>query len=197
LRGKVLSERYSVLGTRWLDQEIEYTGCQLRSHFVREAGGIRTDGVVAFAGMCRVCTADLVDLEDAGEGAVIRAEKMLHFIGEHFGCSLREANYRLRVFASIAADLLREEGAGPALRREGDDIFVEERKMSVGVATMTSVSAVFHFGLNIDPSGSPVRAAGLSEFGLEAESVAGRILERYRSECESIEFAVRKVRGRL
>ncbi|MFO7915254.1 MAG: DUF366 family protein [Candidatus Krumholzibacteriales bacterium] len=192
-----MKSKYSVLETIWIDSEIEYTGGQLRGHFVREAGGIRTDGVIAFSGMCRVPTSELVDLEDAEEGAVITAERMLHFIGEHFDCSLREANFRLRLFASIMTDVLREAGAGPGLARRGDDIFLKGRKMSVGVATRTPVSAVFHFGLNIDPAGAPVPAAGLQEFGIDPRETASSVLDRYRDECELIEMAVRKVRGRL
>ena len=189
--------KYSVLGTRWLDKEIEYTGCQLRGHYVRETGGIVTDGVVAFTGMCRVATSELVDLEDAEEGAVITAERMLHFIGEHFGCPLREANFRLRLFTSIVIDVLRGGWAGPELARRGDDIFLKDRKMSVAVATMTPVSSVFHFGLNVNPAGAPVPAAGLEEFGIDPRETALSVLDRYRDECESIELAVRKVRGRF
>jgi hypothetical protein len=69
--------------------------------------------------------------------------------------------------------------------------------MSVGVATMTPVSAVFHFGVNIDPAGAPVPAAGLNEFDINPGNVASKALECYRLECEAIEMAVRKVRGRL
>jgi len=192
-----LEGKYSVLETRWLNKEIEYTGGQLRGHYVRETGRIGTDGVVAFTGMCRVATSELVDLEDAEEGAVITAERMLHFIGEHFGCSLREANFRLRLFTSIVIDVLRGGGAGPELDRRGDDIFLKDRKMSVAVATMTPVSAVFHFGLNIDPAGAPVPAAGLEEFGVDPRETALSVLDRYRDECETIELAVRKVRGRF
>ncbi|MBD3178423.1 MAG: DUF366 family protein [Candidatus Latescibacteria bacterium] len=192
-----MSNRYEVLGTRWLENEMEYTGVQLRGHFVREMGGIATDGVVAFAGMCRVSTSELVDLEDAEEGSVIRAEKMLHFIGEHFDCPLREANFRLRLFTSIMMEILREGGVVPGLARSGDDLYVGDRKMSVGVATMTPVSAVFHFGVNIDPAGAPVPAAGLNEFDIDPESIASKVLQWYRLECEAIEIAVRKVRGRL
>ena len=192
-----MKSKYSVLGTRWIDKEIEYGGGQLRGHFVRETGGIRTDGVIAFAGMCRVSTSELVDLEDAEQGAVITAERMLHFIGEHFGCSLKEANFRLRLFASIVSDVLRESGVGPELARRGDDIYLKERKMSVAVTTMTPVSAVFHFGLNVNPAGAPVPAAGLEEFGTDPRETALRVLDRYRDECETVEIAVRKVRGRL
>ena len=192
-----MKSKYTLLGTGWIEDEMEYTGSQLRGHFVRETGGIKTDGVIAFAGMCRVSVSELVDLEDAEEGAVIRAEKMLHFIGEHFDCCLREANFRLRLFASIVMDLLRENGARPGLVRRGDDLYLEERKMSVGVATMTPVSAVFHFGVNIDPAGAPVQAAGLAEFGIDPQGTALSVLDRYRQECETVEMAVRKVRGRL
>ncbi|MBN1162956.1 MAG: DUF366 family protein, partial [Candidatus Krumholzibacteriota bacterium] len=54
---------------------------------------------------------------------------------------------------------------------------------------------VFHCGVNIDPAGAPVPAAGLEEMGIEARDFAGRALERYCAECRSVEMALRKVRG--
>jgi len=184
-----------ILETSWLGDGMPYSGSELRSHFVREAAGIRCDGVVAFTGPCGVEGARLVDLEDAESGSIIRAERMLHFIGEHFQVPLREANYRLRLFAAIAGETACGMGRGATIRRDGDDLFVGERKLSVAIATVSPTSALFHFGVNLDPSGAPVPAVGLDELGLEAEVYARAVMERYRDEIESVEVALRKVRG--
>jgi hypothetical protein len=184
-----------MIETAFLDREIDYTGEQLRSHFVREAARIRSDGVVAFRGACAVTGDALVDLEDRDEHASIIAEEMLHFIGEHFTCPLPEANFRLRLFVTIAAEVLRAAAPDCVVTRRGDDLFIEERKLSVAIATVSAVSAVFHCGINIDPSGAPVAAVGLAELGVDPEEYAQRVLDGYAEECRSIELAVRKVRG--
>jgi len=192
----VNNNEYSVLQTKWLDKQVDYSGNELRGHFVRELSGIKNDGVVAFAGSCSVRGESLVDLEDAEAGCTIESKNMLHFIGEHFSCPLREANFRLRVFASVVKDLFQKCVSDIEIDRSGDDLFIEDRKLTVAISTLTPVSAVFHFGINIDPEGAPVPAAGLEEFGVEVKWMAEETLERYRLECNSVEMALRKVRGR-
>lgn len=187
----------SVLETMWIDKSINYGGDELRGHFVREISGIKNDGVVAFTGSCDVKGHSLVDLEDFELGSTIEAEKMLHFIGEHFGSSLREANFRLRVFASIVKDIFQQATGDLEIVRLGDDLYIGDRKLTVAITTLTLVSAVFHFGINVDPRGAPVPAVGLEEFNIEAKWMANEVLARYCQECGSVEMAVRKVRGRL
>lgn len=184
-----------LIETAFLDGEIDYTGEQLRSHFVRETARIASDGVVCFRGACAVTAGALVDLEDREEHASIIAEEMLHFIGEHFACPLREANFRLRLFVSIAAELLREEVPERVVTRRGDDLFIGERKLNVAIATVSAVSAVFHVGINIDPQGAPVPAVGLSELGVDPGEYGQRVLDAYAEECQSVEKALRKVRS--
>jgi hypothetical protein len=184
-----------MLDTKMLEERIDYTGDQLRSHFVREKAGITADGVVAFRGACAVTGSRLVDLEDAEQHSSIIAEEMLHFIGEHFECDLREANFRLRLFVSIVGESIRELAPGLVLTRDGDDLFIADRKLTVAIATVSPVSTVFHCGVNIDPRGAPVPAIGLGEVGVDEEKFTAAVLERYRNECLSIDMAIRKVRG--
>ena len=185
----------SRLETRWLEATIDYTGAELRSHFIRGRTGIADDAVIAFTGKCDVSGERLVDLEDAESGSVIVARKMVHFIGEHFRCPLPEGNVRLRLFASILADVLAELAPREPVERRGDDLFIDERKLSVAICTVSPVSTVFHFGINIDPSGAPVPAVGLGELGVDEKEFAERAMAAYAHEHESIERAIRKVRG--
>jgi hypothetical protein len=188
-------KEYRLVETVWLGEGIPYTGAELRSHIVRELGGIRGDGVIAFVGPCTVETAALVDLEDAEQESFIKARSMLHFLGEHFLLSLREGNYLLRLFATIVKEGLEELLPGRRVVRAGDDLFIDQRKLSVAIATASPTSILFHFGINVDPEGAPVPAAGLAELGLGSERFARIVLERYRSEIVSVELALRKVRG--
>ncbi len=178
-----------------IDKVIDYDGTQLRSHFVREITGIPGDGVMAFSGTCYVRGENLVDLEDAEASSSIVAHDMLHFICEHFQIPLTEMNYRLRLFITIIGEALSELAPERTIRRDGDDLYEDNRKISVGIATVSATSALFHCGINIDPEGAPVPAAGLREFKVSPAELAERVLDAYQAECESIEFAVRKVRG--
>jgi hypothetical protein len=184
-----------MLETKILEERIDYTGDQLHSHFVREKTGITSDGVLAFRGACAVTGSSLVDLEDAEQHSSIIAEEMLHFIGEHFECTLRETNYRLRLFVCIVSESIRELAPDLVLSRDGDDLFIGKKKLTVAIATVTPVSTVFHCGVNINPQGAPVPAVGLGEIGVDGDKFAAAVLDRYRQECLSIDRAVRKVRG--
>jgi hypothetical protein len=186
---------YRICATAFASERIDYTGGELRSHFVREKAGIEGDGVLAFIGACGVSGERLVDLEDAEARSTIVARRMLHFLGEHFQMPLREGTARLRLFSCTVKEALEEAAPGLRVARRGDDLFVGERKLTVAICTCSPVSLVFHVGVNVDPAGAPVPAIGLEELAVEARSLGSAVLERYAHECESIERALRKVRG--
>lgn len=175
------------------DQEIDYDGSQLASLFIYRTTGISGDAVLAFAGACEVGNDTMVDVEDLRAGAVIRSPRMLHFIAEQFAEGLVSMVLRQRLFGRLAADLLRER-SGKDVLVSGDDLFVQERKASISVATASPVSALFHFALNIETEGVPVPAIGLLELGVEWQPFADELLERYRIECDGIRHAASKVR---
>ena len=186
---------YKLIEIAWLPGGLEYTGAELRSHFIREIAGIKGDGIIAFQGSCDVAVDRLVDLEDREAGSFIKAKSMLHFICEHFHAPLREINFRLRLFASIVAREINGLAPDAAVIRCGDDLFAGGKKLSVAIATVSPVSSLFHFGINVDPEGAPVAAAGLSELGVDAPGIAASVLGAYAQECSSVEAALRKVRG--
>lgn len=189
--------KYALLETALLAEEIKYTGSELRSHFVREKSGIKGDGVIAFIGACDVSGGRLVDLEDAEEQHEIVSKQMLHFLAEHFQQPLREGNVRLRLFAAIVKETLEEMSPGIAVTRDGDDLYVNKRKLTVAICTASTLSTLFHYGININPAGAPVAAVGLKKFDIDPKLFAAAVLERYERECESIERALRKVKGVL
>ncbi len=205
-----MSAGYTLVETSWTGRTLDYDGSQLRSHFIREETGLDCDAVIAFAGACDVRGSSLVDLEDAETGSTIISTSMLHFIGEHFQCPLREANFRLRLFVSIIMETVSRlaERAGAespdsdvpgvavsGFERTGDDLYIAGRKLTVAITTVSATSSVFHCGINIDPEGAPVPAIGLEELGIDHVELAEEVLERYRDECSSVEIAIRKVRG--
>ncbi len=177
------------------DEPITYTGHQLRSHWIFDTFGLQGDAIVAFRGPCRVELSEMVDLADVAAGQAIEAAEMLHLIAEHFDRDLRRAVLRQRLLMCIIAECLAGVSGVPPLRREGDDLYAGERKFSVSIATVSPVSALLHVGLNIDPTGAPVPAVGLAEWGVEPERLADELLEAYAGEMAGVELAACKVRG--
>lgn len=181
------------LGTTFLDHELDYDGSQLQSLFAYRTVGLAGDSIVAFRGACDVRNDSMVDIEDLRNHETIRAQSMLHFIAEHFESGLTPMVLRQRLFAHLVGIELRR-AAVASVRVAGDDVFVGDRKASISIATVTPLSGMFHFAINIDPSGAPVPAIGLDELGIDFRAFAQRMLTVYRDEMSDISHAVSKVR---
>jgi hypothetical protein len=184
------------LKVQWLDRELAYTGPELRPHWILSNFKIQGSAVVAFCGRCEVRTENLVDWEDRIASDHIRAARMVHFVGEFFGPSLREAVWMQRLFVGILSEILREE-FGVATTRTGDDLWVgageSRRKLSVSIVTSSAVSQLLHIGINVDPACAPVPAVGLGELGVDAVGFARIALERFARETVSVWDATTKV----
>ena len=175
-----------------------YFGPELRPHFLLTQMAIKGSAVAAFIGPCKVETEHLVDWEDRLVSDRIEAKSMLHFIGEFFGITLREGVFLQRLAVSIAKDILAAELGARALelglRRDGDDIFISSRKLSVSIVTASPVSVLFHLGINVDPTGAPVAAIGLQELGIDASKWGQAVLQALKQELDGIAWACVKVR---
>jgi hypothetical protein len=175
-----------------------YTGVELRPHFLLTELGLKGSALGAFIGPCQVKTEHLVDWEDRLAQDRIEAKLMIHFIGEFFGAPLREGVLRQRLLMAqigqAVSEALASEGRPEPVRREGDDLFVRERKLSVSIVTASPVSQLLHVGINIDPSGAPVPAIGLAELGLDPEAFVACVLEAFSEEWSGVEWACAKVR---
>lgn len=175
---------------RILDGVVPYSGTELRSGWVRERTGLSGDAAAGFVGPCLVPTEHLVDLDDARAGAFIRAASMAHVIVEHPGCPLAQGVLRQRLLVCI----LQEVVGVRRLRRDGDDLYHEGRKLTVSIAAPFANGTVIHLGINVDPAGAPVPAIGLEEFRMDAASVLHELLERYVRELATVAHAETKVR---
>jgi hypothetical protein len=181
-----------MLKTLFLKDKILYDGSQIHSHWAYRNFNLIGDSIVAFLGPCDVKREEMVDLEDLTKGEIIRAKEMLHFICEHFGVEIREIILLQRILVICAEEALR--GRGCEVERKGDDLFIDERKLSVSIATKTPISGKIHLGINIDPEGAPVPAIGLKELGIEPIGFGEEVMSRYKEELEDINFAMCKVR---
>ncbi len=181
-----------MMTTRLLDEVMTYSGPELRPHYILSRFRIEGSALVAFEGACLVKTDDLVDWEDRLANDHICAARMVHFLGEFFGMGLREGVFLQRLFvAQLEEELLAH---GVTVSRDGDDLFVGERKMSVSIVTASAVSVLLHMGVNIDPTGAPVPAIGLAEVGVDVRAFAAGALRRFETEWHSIQRATTKVR---
>jgi hypothetical protein len=179
----------------FLEKEIPYTGRELHSLWAYRNHGFQGDSIVAFAGPCDVPAEALVDEADRREGAVIRSERMLHFIVEHFDRDLEKAILRQLLLVGLAqAEINRRLGTA-AVERRGDDLFCQDRKLSVSIATLSPVSAMIHLGLNISAKGAPVLAVGLEDLEIPVRPLAEVVLEAYAEVNDSIPLMKSKVRG--
>jgi hypothetical protein len=191
----------SSLSTKWIDQEIPYTGVELRSHFIYERFDLLGDALVAFAGPCRVDLPQMVDLEDVKQKRPIASEKMLHFLGEFFGMDLNRLVLQQRLLIAIFYEELmkRTVGAGlkpaPTIRRTGDDLYDGDAKLSVSIATLSPVSGLIHAGINISSRNTPVLTKGLKDYGIDPRDFTHAVLKAFTSEMESAWRATCKVRG--
>ncbi len=181
------------------EKKLKYDGSQLSSHFAYKAFGLRGDSLVVFQGPMDIPKENIADLEDLRQNKIIRGSKLLHFIAEHFGITLETAVLRQRMLVRLAADIIREAridspGQGGVSVR-GDDIYVEEGKLSVSIAAPSPVSCLIHFGVNISTRNVPVEASSLEILGVEPGRVAQELSEAYAKEIESIERALSKVKG--
>ena len=214
------------MNSKFIEETVPYNGVELRSGWIRERFGIEGDAIVAFHGPCSVKGDALVDLEDLEAGLTVEGESMLHFIAEISGIGLPGIAFLQRLLCIIAGRAVKEacgltveetrsrvveeacgrarddepgESAPCEIRRDGDDLYVGEGKLSVSIATVSPESGppehgLIHLGLNISKAGVPVRAACLEDLDIDYRRLAPRILAGFAREVEGGLHASRKVK---
>jgi len=179
----------------FIEEEVKYIGSQLCPHWIYKNYKIQGDAIVAFVGECEVKLTEMVDIEDVINNEPIYSKSMLSFISEQFGVGLSEGVFRQRLLICVIKELLEEKGI--FVVRNGDDLMIDGRKLSVSIATKSITSVLIHTGLNILSEGAPVAASGLtSELGItDIKQFAIEVMNRYADEIEDIKLACTKVRG--
>lgn len=178
-----------------IENEIKYEGYQLAPHWIYKNFKIQGDAIVGFVGECEVKLTEMVDIEDVINNEPIYSKNMLSFITEQFNVELVEGVFRQRLLICQIKEAL--ERRGIKVRRSGDDLFVDDKKLTVSIATKSMTSILIHTGININSDGAPVRACGLeNDLGItDIEDFANEIMKNYVDELEDIVLASTKVRG--
>ncbi len=181
--------------TKLIEEEIKYIGSQLQPHWIYKNFKLQGDAIVAFIGECEVKLTEMVDIEDVINNEPIYSKSMLSFITEQFNINLVEGVFRQRLLICIIKELLEKRGV--FVVRNGDDLMINGRKLSVSIATKSTTSILIHTGLNIESEGAPVKASGLtSELGItDIRAFAQEVMTAYAEELKDIELASTKVRG--
>lgn len=184
--------------TKFIEEKIKYTGNELAPHWIYRNFHLQGDAVVAFCGECEVNLTEMVDIEDVINNEPIYSKSMLSFIIEHFNIGLVEGVARQRLFICIIKETLEKYLNDFKIIRSGDDLFVNEKKLSVSIATKSPTSVLMHIGLNIDSEGAPVKACGLSNDLklVDIKKLAEEIMVKYYQEIDDIILASTKVTGR-
>jgi hypothetical protein len=183
-----------------LEPGLVYDGSQIKPMWAFQNLGVKGSSIVNWIGPMNIQPDELIDYEDVG--LEIKSDEMLHFIIEHFDAQpadMRLCYHRQRILVMIVQDLLRETGI--KTRRKGDDLYCDEGKLSVSIATCSASSMKIHFAMNLTTHGTPenIKTAGLMEClkdrGInEISKLADNISETYVNEILDIEEDISKTR---
>lgn len=181
--------------TLYIDNEIKYIGSQLAPHWIYKSFNIQGDAIVAFCGECKVKLPEMVDIEDVINNEPIYSKYMLSFISEQFNIGLIEGVLRQRLLITCIKEEL--EHRGYRVKRDGDDLFIDNKKLSVSIATKSINSVLIHTGVNILGEGAPIEVSGLkSDLNMtNIKEFAIEVMKNYNEELEDIILASTKVRG--
>ena len=187
-----------------IDEIFEYDGSQINPSWAFQEFGIYGSSIVTWIGPVNITSDNLKDFADVG--LEIKSNYMVNFICEFFDqqpTNMRVAYLRQRLLVMIFREILTEYGI--LTKREGDDIFVENRKLSISIASVSLSSAKIHFALNLEDKGTPddVETIGLFDIKVNGEHVFnnGNLLNlinetvsRFIDELETIENDISKTK---
>jgi len=185
--------------TKFIEQNLKYTGNELSPHWIYKNFHLQGDAIVAFIGECEVNLSEMVDIEDVINNEPIYSKSMLNIIVEHFNIGLVEGVTRQRLLICIIKETIENLFTINHLpfTRIGDDLFIDGKKLSVSIATKSLTSVLIHIGINIDPTGAPVKAIGLNILqNLDIREFAQKVMLKYSQEIDDIILASTKVIGR-
>ena len=150
------------------DRRIDYDGSAIRSHWAYRNFGILGNSIVVFRGKCDVKVEEMIDIEDLRANKEIKSDDMVHYIIEIFDFpNTLLASTLQKLFIAKLCEVLHTWGVETL--RKGDDIYVDDKKLSISIATVSPVSMKIHIGVNVKAEGVPkgVDAIGLKELGID------------------------------
>lgn len=187
-----------------VDEIFEYDGSQINPSWAFQEFGIYGSSIVTWIGPVNITPDNLKDFADVG--LEIKSSNMVNFICEFFDqqpTNMRVAYLRQRLLVMIFREILTEKGI--VTKREGDDIFVDGRKLSISIASVSLSSAKIHFALNLEDKGTPgdVETIGLYDIKVNDSQIfnednildlINETVQRFIDELETIENDISKTK---
>lgn len=171
-----------------------YDGSQLRPLFSYENFGLKGNAMISWISPTDVTLEHMVDFEDKIALEKICGDKMLHFMIEFFPANLSFGVMAQRLLASIIKDLISAKVTSVKLSRKGDDIYVGAGKLSISIASVSAVSTLVHFAVNITNKGTPVKTASLEDLKIKPDVFAKEVLKAFSTEFDDVVWATQKVK---
>ena len=193
-----------VITHKHINEIFEYDGSQINPSWAFQEFGIYGSSIITWIGPVNITPDNLKDFADVG--LEIKSKNMVNFICEFFDQqppNMRIAYLRQRLLVMIFREILTEHGVETA--REGDDIFVDGRKLSISIASVSLSSAKIHFALNLEDKGTPddVDTIGLYDIAVDGRQVftddnlldlIDETANRFINELETIEKDISKTK---
>ena len=187
-----------------IDEIFEYDGSQINPSWAFQEVGIYGSSIITWIGPVNITPDNLKDFADVG--LEIKSNNMVNFICEFFDQqppNMRVAYLRQRLLVMIFREILNEYGV--QTEREGDDIFVDGRKLSISIASVSLSSAKIHFALNLEDKGTPddVETIGLFDIRINDNQIftddnllelINETVDRFIDEIETIEKDISKTK---
>lgn len=182
---------------KWKDGN-EYDGSQINPSWAFQEFGVKDSTIVSWVGPMNILGDNLIDYEDVGVD--IKGNLMLNFIVEHFDeqpGNLKLVYHRQRMLVMITRDKLLDYGIRTT--QDGDDIFIDNKKLSVSIATASISTMKMHFALNITTEGTPVdvETSALEDNNMSMEQIhelQDSIANTYMEYIETIDKDITKTR---
>ena len=187
-----------------IDEIFEYDGSQINPSWAFQEFGNYGSSIITWIGPVNITPDNLKDFADIG--LEIKSNYMANFICEFFDQqppNMRIAYLRQRLLVMIFREILTEYGV--QTEREGDDIFVDGRKLSISIASVSLSSAKIHFALNLEDKGTPsdVETIGLYDIRVNGRQVftednlldlINKTVTKFIDELETIEKDISKTK---
>jgi hypothetical protein len=180
----------------------EYDGSQINPSWAFNEFGIYGSSIVTWIGPVNITPDNLKDFADVG--LEIKSNYMVNFICEFFDqqpTNMRIAYLRQRLLVMIFREILTEKGVKTT--REGDDIFVDGRKLSISIASISLSSTKIHFALNLEDKGTPSDVDTIGLYDIEDGKIFNEdnlkdlifdVVKRFIDELETIEKDISKTK---
>ena len=180
----------------------EYDGSQINPSWAFNEFGIYGSSIITWIGPVNITPDNLKDFADVG--LEIKSNYMVNFICEFFDqqpTNMRIAYLRQRLLVMIFREVLTEKGVKTT--REGDDIFVDGRKLSISIASISLSSTKIHFALNLEDKGTPSDVDTIGLYDIEDGKIFNEdnlkdlifdVVQKFIDELETIEKDISKTK---